>query len=145
MSLVMSENNFDLKINFKCTFKLKRRKIGCKMSTKFFLNLLQKNTNAIRSYSYSSVITTNKENLTGVFPQLTTPFTRLRSEQVAWKELEDNLFRLNSSQPFGGYVVNGFYGENPHLNTKERVDIVKVVRKIVGKKKTILVSHNSDC
>lgn len=113
------------------------------------VDLLQlKNTVRVelkKSYSYSSVITMNKENLTGVFPQLTTPFARLRSEQIAWKELEDNLFKLNYSHPFGGYVVNGFYGENPHLSGKERGDVVKAVRKIVGKKKTIIVSHNSDC
>ena len=46
---------------------------------------------------------------------------------------------------FEGYVVNGFYGENINLNFKERSDVVKAVKNIIGKKKTLIVSSNSEC
>lgn len=97
-----------------------------------------------QAYSYSKIISTNAENLSGIMPELITPFNRLKDEKISWKHLENNLSRLNKSNDFAGYVVNGYYGESAHLSDKERFEIVKAVRDLIGKKKTILFCSSAE-
>jgi 4-hydroxy-2-oxoglutarate aldolase len=61
----------------------------------------------------------------GIFPALTTPFTRY--EEVFWDKVEENVARLNAL-PLAGYAVCGSTGETPMLNTEERVRLLDSVK-----------------
>lgn len=68
----------------------------------------------------------------------------MKNEDISWENLEKNLIRW-STVGFSGYSVHGFYGEYPYLSNKERFDLVKMIRDIVGKQKTIIAGSSCEC
>ena len=51
------------------------------------------NTRLNRKYTTNCV--QNAEKLSGIFPTLTTPFTKLQDESISWHDLEENLLKLS--------------------------------------------------
>ncbi|XP_054838197.1 4-hydroxy-2-oxoglutarate aldolase, mitochondrial [Eublepharis macularius] len=74
-------------------------------------------------------------DLRGIYPPLTTPFTS-RGE-VDCHRLEENM-RLYAEVPFRGFVVQGSTGEAPYLTQQERLEVVRRLRQAVSKEKLLL-------
>ncbi len=93
---------------------------------------------------YSSHVPDTK-SLRGIFPQLSTPFKAINDGGICWSNMEKNLICLEESQSFRGYVLNGFFGEGPHLSSAERTYVVKLAKKVVGRNKKLIVNSRCDC
>ncbi|XP_057305674.1 4-hydroxy-2-oxoglutarate aldolase, mitochondrial-like [Hydractinia symbiolongicarpus] len=105
---------------------------SCTVFKKVFQNSLC--TSSIRYLSTCSPVQ-QKLDLCGIFPPIATPFKE--NEDIAWGKFEENLQKWDKI-PFKGYLVLGSNGEYVSLSNKERVDIVKFVKKSVKTSKLVL-------
>lgn len=81
-------------------------------------------------------------DLSGIFPPIPTPFNE--DESIAYDKLKENLSKWER-YPFTGYVVHGSIGENPLLNSDEKVEVVKVVKESVAPGKLIIAGAGCEC
>ncbi len=73
--------------------------------------------------------------LKGIYPPLTTPFTR---NEISLKMLIDNLKKYNKKK-LSGYVVLGSNGESVFLSKDEKLKIISTVREHSNKGKELIV------
>ena len=93
---------------------------------------------------FSSVTTgSNKIQLGGIYPPLTTPFNA--DESIAFDKLASNLTKY-AEIPFAGYVVQGSNGEYPYLEKEERLQIVKFVKDFIkSSNKPLIAGSGCEC
>jgi len=80
-------------------------------------------------------------DLTGIFPPIVTPFNT--DESIAWDKLESNLEKLKSTK-IRGVLVHGSNGEFVYLSTEERVQMIKLVKDVLGSEKLVLAGSGCE-
>lgn len=75
-------------------------------------------------------------NLKGIYPPITTPFDQHLNLHT--QKLEENLKKWNQLA-FKGYVVFGSNGEYKSLEEAEKIEIIKLVKRVASKDKFIVV------
>lgn len=88
---------------------------------------------ASRSYSFAQ--TSSSNDLRGIFPQLTTPFDKLRGEKIDWKHLENNLVQLNENK-FAGLNNKTKYQKQPEVRLNPYFIKVMLLTDITAKIRT---------
>jgi 4-hydroxy-2-oxoglutarate aldolase len=76
-----------------------------------------------------------REKLSGVFAPITTPFDG--NGEVSYKDLEENIKKLNSSR-LRGYLVLGTNGEFKSLTEAERRKVLEAVVRVAAKDKVVM-------
>jgi len=80
-------------------------------------------------------------DLKGIYPPIVTPFNE--DESIAWNKLESNLDKLKSEK-IRGVLVHGSNGEFVYLSTEERVQMIKLVKEVLGSEKLVLAGSGCE-
>jgi len=78
----------------------------------------------------------------GIFPPVATPFSGC-TKHVAFNHLKSNLSKLTKTK-LKGFLVQGSNGEFASMNLKDRVEMVKVTKEIVGDDKIVLAGSGAE-